>query len=198
MRGDELEAVAFGAILHDIGKIAMSDRVLNKPGRLDEVELERMREHPEIGGRICDPLASAVRFGPIIRHHHERWDGTGYPRGLAGEEIPLGARIVAIADAYDAITFGRPYRRARTHDQAVDELARCSGSQFDPALVPYFITEAERAESGIPPVVELPLAHLVAPHIPVARRIAVGPGVSPPEEQLDEGLATSTRSARAA
>ena len=84
LRGDELEAVAFGAILHDIGKIAMSDHVLNKPGRLDDVELERMREHPEIGGRICDPLASAARFGPIIRHHHERWDGTGlsaWPRG---------------------------------------------------------------------------------------------------------------------
>jgi putative two-component system response regulator len=199
LRGDELEAVAFGAILHDIGKIAMSDHVLNKPGRLDESELERMREHPEIGGRICDPLASAARFGPIIRHHHERWDGTGYPRGLAGEQIPFGARIVAVADAYDAITFGRPYRRARSHAQAVAELARCRGTQFDPELVPLFIAEAERAESGIPPIVDLPLAHLVAPHIPVSRKIAVGPGVAAvTDERRETSVALTKRRARAA
>jgi putative two-component system response regulator len=199
LRGDELEAVAFGAILHDIGKIAMSDHVLNKPGPLDDVELERMREHPEIGGRICDPLASAARFGPIIRHHHERWDGLGYPRGLSREQIPLGARIVAIADAYDAITFGRPYRRARTHEQAVAELTRCSGSQFDPGLVPEFIAEADRAASGIPPLVELPIAHLVVSHVPVSRRIAVGPGVTPAATIEIEGTVVLTkRPARAA
>lgn len=170
LRGDELAAVAYGAILHDIGKIAISELLLNKAGALDTVELERMREHPEIGGRICEPLQSAKLFAPVIRHHHERWDGAGYPHGLSGEGIPLGARIVAIADAYDAITFGRPYRRARSHDEAIDELLLCSGSQFDPALVPLFVEETERVSSGQPPAVELPLSAFLEHHIPVAPR----------------------------
>jgi len=170
LRGDELAAVAYGAILHDIGKIGISEFVLNKPGLLDDAELERMREHPEIGGRICEPLQSAQLFAPVIRHHHERWDGSGYPHGLSGELIPLGARIVAIADAYDAITFGRPYRRARSHEEALVELMLCSGSQFDPVLVPLFIEETERVASGQAPSVELPLAALLEHHAPVALR----------------------------
>jgi HD-GYP domain-containing protein (c-di-GMP phosphodiesterase class II) len=89
---------------------------------------------------------------------------------MSGEAIPLGARIVAIADAYDAITFGRPYRRARSHDEAADELRRCSGSQFDPALVPLFLDETERVASGLPPSANLPLAALLERHIPVAPR----------------------------
>ena len=159
LRGDELAAVAYGAILHDIGKIGISEFVLNKPGSLDDTELERMREHPEIGGRICEPLQSGQLFVPVIRHHHERWDGSGYPHGLSGELIPLGARIVAIADAYDAITFGR-----------IVELMLCSGSQFDPVLVPLFIEETERVASGQAPTVELPLAALLEHHAPVALR----------------------------
>ena len=170
LRGHELQGVAFGALLHDIGKIALSEVLLHKPGPLTRDEQTLMREHPEIGGRICDPLQLARDFAPIIRHHHERWDGTGYPGRLAGEEIPLGARIVAIADAYDAITFGRPYRRARSHDEAVAELLRCAGGQFDPALVPLFIDETERLESGLPPAVELPMGLLVDRDLPVVPR----------------------------
>ena len=172
LRGEQLEAVAFGALLHDIGKIAIPDVVLNKAGPLTADELELLRDHPEIGGRICEPLQTSRGFAPIIRHHHEYWDGTGYPHKLAGEEIPLGARIVAIADAYDAITFGRPYRRPRPHEEAVAELRRCAGTQFDPALVPIFIDETERLESGLPPAAELPLTLTLGREIPIAPRAA--------------------------
>ena len=173
LRGHELEGVAYGALLHDIGKIAMPDLLLNKTGPLTEPEFERMRAHPEIGERICDPLRLSREFAPIIRHHHERWDGLGYPDGLKGERIPLGARIVALADAYDAMLRGRPYRAPVTHEIAVEELRRCAGSQFDPGLVPLFIDETERVESGVAPAAELPAAALLG------RDIAIAPGVVP-------------------
>ena len=114
LRDGELEGVAYGALLHDIGKIGIAEHVLHKPGPLTDDEFRIMREHPEIGERICDPLRMSRDFTPIIRHHHERWDGSGYPDGLKGEAIPLGARIVALADAFDAIVRGRPYRPARS------------------------------------------------------------------------------------
>jgi putative two-component system response regulator len=158
LRGYELEGVAYGALLHDVGKIAMPEHILRKPGPLTEDEAVTMRRHPVIGERICDPLRMSRDFAPIIRHHHERWDGSGYPDGLRGERIPLGARIVSLADAYDAIVRDRPYRAARSHDEAVDELRRFAGRQFDPALVPLFIDEVERADAGAVPSTELPPA----------------------------------------
>jgi len=161
LRGGELEGVAYGALLHDIGKIGIAEHVLHKPGPLTEDEFRVMREHPEIGERICDPLRMSRDFTPIIRHHHERWDGSGYPDGLKGERIPLGARIVALADAFDAIVRGRPYRAARSPDEAFDEIRKYSGRQFDPGLVPLFIEEADRLESGLAPSVELPPAALL-------------------------------------
>ncbi len=161
LRGEELEGVAYGALLHDIGKIGMPELLLNKSGMLTEVDRTILARHPEIGEQICRPLQSAQAFTPIIRHHHERWDGDGYPDGLSHEAIPLGARIVAIADAYDAIFQGRPYRAARTLEETYDELARGSGSQFDPALVPIFLDEVDRVESGLPSSVELPPAALL-------------------------------------
>lgn len=161
LRDGELEGVAYGALLHDIGKIGISEHVLHKPGPLTEDEFRIMREHPEIGQRICDPLRMSRDFTPIIRHHHERWDGAGYPDGLKGEQIPLGARIVALADAFDAIVRGRPYRAPRSIDEAFDELQRHAGTQFDPELVPLFIEETHRAESHIAPAVELPLAAML-------------------------------------
>jgi putative two-component system response regulator len=142
--GIELEAVAYGALLHDVGKIGVPEAILTKPSPLDIDEWELMRRHPEIGERICLPLNSAGLFSPIVRHHHERWDGRGYPDGLRGEAIPLGARIVGIVDSFDAMTHDRPYRRAMPIALAVNELWRESGGQFDRALVPLFVLELER------------------------------------------------------
>ena len=126
-------ALRLGAILHDVGKIGITDSILRKPGPLNSDEWTIMKKHPEIGERMLggiDFLESAL---PIIRHHHERWDGGGYPDGLAGEGIPLGARIVAVCDSYDAMTSDRPYRLAMSSRQACDELLSHAGSQFDPA-----------------------------------------------------------------
>jgi putative two-component system response regulator len=144
LEGLDLEAVAYGALLHDVGKIGVPESILTKPGPLNPTEWGVMRSHPEIGERICAPLAAAGAFSPIVRHHHERWDGRGYPDGLRGEAIPLGARIVALVDAFDAMTHDRPYRRAQSVDHAVAELWRESGTQFDRALVPLFVLELER------------------------------------------------------
>jgi putative two-component system response regulator len=153
--GIDLEAVAYGALLHDVGKIGVPEAILTKPTPLDIDEWEIMRRHPEIGERICEPLASAGTFTPIVRHHHERWDGRGYPDGLRGEAIPLGARIVGLVDAFDAMTHDRPYRRALPTPVAINELWRESGSQFDRALVPLLVMELERdtvhVSSELPP-----------------------------------------------
>jgi cyclic di-GMP phosphodiesterase len=140
---DPLKGVVFGALLHDIGKIGVADAILNKPGPLTEQEWHEMRQHPIIGERICEPLATAARFAPIIRSHHERWDGQGYPDRLRGEQIPFGARIVGIVDAYDAMIHERPYRAARSVEAAVDEVRRLAGAQFDPELVRLFVDIVE-------------------------------------------------------
>jgi putative two-component system response regulator len=158
--GIELEAVAYGALLHDVGKIGVPEAILTKSTPLDTDEWELMRRHPEIGERICKPLASAGLFTPIVRHHHERWDGRGYPDGLRGEAIPLGARIVGLVDAFDAMTHDRPYRRGMPNALALNELWRESGTQFDRALVPLFVMELERDREAIsadlPPSALLP------------------------------------------
>jgi putative two-component system response regulator len=144
-----LKGLVFGALLHDIGKIGVSDAILNKPGPLSREEWAEMRLHPLIGERICEPLATASQFSSIVRHHHERWDGAGYPDGLRGERIPMGARIVGLVDAFDAIIHERPYRSARSVDEAVEELKREAGAQFDPDLVRLFLPMVEDAPQEI-------------------------------------------------
>jgi putative two-component system response regulator len=150
-----LEDVAYGALLHDVGKIGVPESILSKPGPLDDDEWQLMRRHPEIGERICRPLNASQRFAPIVRHHHERWDGRGYPDGLRGEAIPLGARIVGLVDAFDAMTHDRPYRRAMPVPKAISELWLDAGRQFDRALVPLLVEEVERhddrASLDLPP-----------------------------------------------
>ena len=127
-----------GALLHDIGKIGVPDNVLRKPTALSEAEWVTMRKHPEYGARIVAGIPFLEDVSQIVRHHHERWDGAGYPDKLAGESIPLGARIFAVADSFDAMTSDRPYRRAMSIDAACAEIARCRGTQFDPVVADAF------------------------------------------------------------
>jgi putative nucleotidyltransferase with HDIG domain len=139
VEGQDLDAVARGALLHDIGKIGVPDAILRKPGPLTEEEWAQMREHPTIGYRMLKDIPFLAAAAEIVYAHEERYDGRGYPRGLAGEAIPLGARLFAVADTLDAITSDRPYRQARSRQQAVEEILRCKGTQFDPQVVEAFL-----------------------------------------------------------
>lgn len=138
LNDEELFTVRIAALLHDIGKIGIPDRVLNKPGRLDEEERNLIEQHPVIGAKILAGIPALMRVTEIVKHHHARWDGKGYPEALAGEAIPLGARIIAVADTYQAMTSNRPYRKGMVAEVAMDELRRCAGVQFDPILVEAF------------------------------------------------------------
>jgi two-component system cell cycle response regulator len=142
LEAHEIENVAIAAELHDVGKLALPERLLRKPGPLDEEEWKQMRQHTIIGERILAAAPSLARIASLVRSSHERWDGGGYPDALAGDEIPLGARIVAVCDAYAAMTSERPYQRAITQSAALAELRSCAGGQFDPAVVEAFLAEA--------------------------------------------------------
>jgi ribonuclease P protein subunit RPR2 len=127
--------MAYGFLLHDIGKLAVPDAILRAPGRLSEEQWALMRHHPEEGVRMLSHVPFLDKALDVVRHHHERWDGGGYPAGLKGEEIPLWARIFSVVDALDAMTAERPYRSARSYEAALEEIRRHSGTQFDPAVV---------------------------------------------------------------
>jgi HD-GYP domain-containing protein (c-di-GMP phosphodiesterase class II) len=135
---DRIATLRLGGTLHDVGKVAVPVSVLRKRGPLSPDEVARIRVHPAAGARVIAAIAAARRAMPCVLHHHERWDGRGYPDGLAGEEIPEEARLLAIADAYDAMTTNRPYRRALEPALALAELERCAGTQFDPRLTRVF------------------------------------------------------------
>src|SRR5919199_4860299 len=134
----ELALLRMAAMLHDVGKVSVPDRILRKPGPLTDAEFAEVAKHPETGAEIVGRIGSLAPIVPWIRHAHEHWDGSGYPDGLSGEAIPLAARILLVADAFDAMTSDRPYRKARSPDEALEELRRHAGSQFDPRCVAIF------------------------------------------------------------
>ncbi|HZU05887.1 MAG TPA: HD domain-containing phosphohydrolase [Chloroflexota bacterium] len=146
--GADLRALHYGAILHDIGKIGIPDAILRKPGELTEEEWALMRRHPELGERIISGIDFLRCAVPVVLYHHERWDGSGYPYGLRGEAIPLGARIFSVADAFDAMISNRPYRHGLSFEQARREIARGAGTQFDPAVVEAFLQAFDRLVSA--------------------------------------------------
>jgi diguanylate cyclase (GGDEF)-like protein len=156
----EIDRLRLAALLHDVGKLALPEEILEKPSALTAVEWQSIVQHPRIGQVILEQASVLRDAVPIVLHHHERFGGHGYPYGLKGSEIPLGARIVALADAYDAMTADRPYKRAMTHTQAIREIQRHAGTQFDPELVTVF-------------------CDLFAEHRPVADYALVGGIVSP-------------------
>jgi putative two-component system response regulator len=154
MAGQELEDLYRASVLHDLGKIGVREAVLNKPGKLSEEEFEEIVRHPEIAVRILEPISFFRPLLPAILHHHERFDGKGYPSRLAGSSIPFASRIMTIADTFDAMTSTRAYRKALPVADAIAEIRRCSGTQFDPDVVPAFL--ACQSKIVIPGDVSLP------------------------------------------
>ena len=144
--GDRLETLRLAATLHDLGKIGVPDAVLKKPGPLTDEEWDIMKRHPSIGRQIIGHTFHLGDLIPGLYYHHERWDGRGYPEGLAGESIPLEARVVTIGDAYSAMVDDRVYRKGMSHDTACNNLRKAAGSQFDPHLVEIFIAMIEEEE----------------------------------------------------
>ena len=145
---EQVELVRLAGVLHDLGKVAVAREILSKPGPLDASERRALERHPVIGFRLLDRL-SIEPVATWVLHHHERWDGRGYPDGLAADEIPLGARILLVADAYDAMTSDRVYRRRLSSGEAIGELERCAGTQFDPGVVAAFISALYRPETPV-------------------------------------------------
>jgi HD-GYP domain-containing protein (c-di-GMP phosphodiesterase class II) len=135
----EIELTRLAGSLHDLGKLAIPEEILQKPGELTTAEWLVVQRHPQIAHRMLESLG-VEPVADWVLHHHERWDGAGYPDGLAGEDIPLGSRIVYVAEVYDAMTFGRLYRAPRTREAALEEIDRCAGAQFDPEVVRAFFS----------------------------------------------------------
>ena len=148
MRGAELRALRWGALLHDVGKIEVRREVLNKPGPLTDTEFEEVKQHTVVGALMVERVARFGKVHHLVRWSHERWDGNGYPDGLAGVAIPLGARVICACDAFDAMVSNRPYRAAMSVPKALAELRLAAGSQFDPAVVDALVAEVAGADAA--------------------------------------------------
>ncbi|HEU5317612.1 MAG TPA: HD-GYP domain-containing protein, partial [Chloroflexota bacterium] len=168
MRGRDLEEIAIGAALHDVGKLGISEQVLRKPSKLDDDEWAQIKDHPRVGARIIDSFNQSYAVLHAIQHHHEHWNGNGYPGRLAGEAIPLSARIVCVADALDAMTSARSYQRNRSVADALEELRRSAGRQFDPAIVDAIVRVPLPQLEAIAPPAPAPVP---APPPPVVRTL---------------------------
>ena len=144
LRDSEIDTVVMAALMHDIGKIGVPDHVLLKAGKLTNEEFAHIKKHPELGWMALKNIDDFKTISLVVLHHHERYDGLGYPGGLRGNEIPLGARIIAVADTYDALTTNRPYRTARSQQEALEELERCSDTQFDSQVLSAFLDSINR------------------------------------------------------
>ncbi len=142
-----IQEIQWGALLHDVGKIGIPDHILRKPGKLTEDEWIVMRTHPQVGYEMLQEIPFLAPSLDVVLHHHERFDGTGYPSGLSGKTIPIAARIFAIADTYDAMTNDRPYRKAFYTEKALEEIQQCANSQFDPEIVNAFLTAFEQVSN---------------------------------------------------
>jgi putative nucleotidyltransferase with HDIG domain len=138
LKKEEKDLVVKAALVHDIGKVGVMDAIIGKQGKLTDEEYRLVKRHPDIGAEILGLMEGFEDMVPLVRYHHERWDGSGYPMGLKGEEIPLGARILAVADTVDAMFSDRPYRKSPTYDEVMEEILRCMGTQFDPKVVHAF------------------------------------------------------------
>jgi len=149
--GERRGAIRLGACLHDIGKVGVPSAILRKVERLSDEEFDVVRAHPEIGATILEGIDTWDEVRQIVRHHHERFDGAGYPHGLAGEAIPLGARIVCVVDSFDVMREGRPYSPPRSLDEVITELHAHSGAQFDPDILAAFLQMLER-DGAVQPV----------------------------------------------
>jgi HD-GYP domain-containing protein (c-di-GMP phosphodiesterase class II) len=169
-----------GSLFHDVGKLAIPEAIINKPGPLTEEEYEEMKKHPELGVEIIQRVSFLLPAAKAILHHQERWDGNGYPGGLEGERISIEGRILAVADAFDAMLTDRPYRKALTEDYAVGELERCASSQFDPNVVEAFLRAMEK---GFPSHSPLSLGLGVA--VPAPEPLMVAEAEVDPQEAAE-------------
>ncbi|HEX8116365.1 MAG TPA: HD-GYP domain-containing protein, partial [Pyrinomonadaceae bacterium] len=147
----ELEALKAGALLHDVGNLAVPEYILNKPGRLSPAEFEKMKVHATVGGDIVRRVGFPYPVEDVVRYHHERWDGTGYPKGLKGERIPLVARIIAAVDFYDSTRCERPYRAGMTREESLAALRKKAGTSFDPVVVEMFVKNVDGFDALISP-----------------------------------------------
>jgi putative nucleotidyltransferase with HDIG domain len=147
---EERRTIHFAALLHDVGKLRVGPSLLAQPGPLSPAQRDLVRQHPALGVEILRPIARWRDLAPIIHTHHERWDGQGYPRGLAGPAIPLGGRIVAVAEAFEAMVRATPYRTRRTPDEALAEILACAGTQFDPDVARLFVEEYNDNRENLP------------------------------------------------
>jgi two-component system, cell cycle response regulator len=156
MKAEDLDVLGRAAEMHDIGKMAIPETILNKPGPLDAEEWAFMRRHTILGERILAAAPALIPVAKLVRSSHERWDGEGYPDGIAGTDIPLGSRIIFACDAYDAITTTRVYSVAKSHDEALAELSRCAGTQFDPHVIEALTASITPGRTGVSDSFERP------------------------------------------